>query len=99
MTWSRRWGEEKNKTVQWTVSRTNTSISKSQVSRLCEEIDKRVQAFLNRPIEGQWPGYAERLNAPASVIELETTGKLTGRPLVSAPIMARTSSDLIGSEK
>ena len=44
-------------------------------------------------------GYAERLNAPASVIELETTGKLTGRPLVSAPIMARTSSDLIGSEK
>src|SRR6187401_2087485 len=30
-------------------------ISKSQVSRLCEEIDERVQAFLNRPIEGDWP--------------------------------------------
>jgi putative transposase len=25
------------------------------VSRLCEEIDERVQAFLNRPIEGDWP--------------------------------------------
>ena len=45
-----------------------TGISKSQVSRLCEDIDagvpqaacrlgwdKRVQAFLSRPIEGHWP--------------------------------------------
>jgi transposase-like protein len=32
-----------------------TGISKSQVSRLCEEIDERAQAFLNRPLEGNWP--------------------------------------------
>ena len=32
-----------------------TGISKSQVSRLCEEIDGRVKEFLNRPIEGCWP--------------------------------------------
>jgi putative transposase len=32
-----------------------TGISKSQVSRLCEEIDQRVGAFLDRPIEGEWP--------------------------------------------
>ena len=32
-----------------------TGISKSQVSRLCSEIDERVHAFLNRPIEGDWP--------------------------------------------
>ena len=32
-----------------------TGISKSQVSRLCGEIDERVGAFLNRPIEGDWP--------------------------------------------
>jgi putative transposase len=32
-----------------------TGISKSQVSRLCEEIDERVNTFLNRPIEGDWP--------------------------------------------
>jgi putative transposase len=32
-----------------------TGISKSQVSRLCEDIDERVKAFLGRPIEGQWP--------------------------------------------
>jgi transposase-like protein len=30
-------------------------ISKSQVSRLCGEIDERVQSFLGRPIEGEWP--------------------------------------------
>ncbi len=32
-----------------------TGISSSQVSRLCAEIDERVNAFLNRPIEGDWP--------------------------------------------
>ena len=32
-----------------------SGISKSQVSRLCEEIDERVTAFLERPIEGDWP--------------------------------------------
>jgi putative transposase len=32
-----------------------TGISKSQVSRLCEDIDGRVHTFLERPIEGSWP--------------------------------------------
>ncbi len=31
-----------------------SGISKSQVSRLCEEIDGKVKAFLNRPLEGDW---------------------------------------------
>mgnify|MGYP006435235033 CR=1 FL=1 len=31
------------------------SVSKSQVSRLCEDIDERVQAFLKRPLDGDWP--------------------------------------------
>ena len=30
-------------------------VSKSQVSRLCEEIDERVRTFLERPLEGDWP--------------------------------------------
>jgi putative transposase len=30
-------------------------VSKSQVSRLCAEIDDRVRDFLSRPIEGDWP--------------------------------------------
>lgn len=32
-----------------------SGISKSQVSRLCEEIDQKVKAFLDRPLEGDWP--------------------------------------------
>jgi transposase-like protein len=30
-------------------------ISKSRVSRLCGEIDEKVQGFLTRPLEGDWP--------------------------------------------
>ena len=30
-------------------------ISKSQVSKLCKEIDERVRAFLDRPFAGEWP--------------------------------------------
>ena len=32
-----------------------SGVSKSQVSRLCGEIDERVTAFLTRPLEGDWP--------------------------------------------
>jgi transposase-like protein len=32
-----------------------TGISKSQVSRLCAELDERVEAFLSRPLSGSWP--------------------------------------------
>jgi transposase-like protein len=32
-----------------------SGISKSQVSKLCKEIDVRVNAFLARPLEGEWP--------------------------------------------
>lgn len=32
-----------------------SGISKSQVSKLCKEIDERVRAFLDRPLEGEWP--------------------------------------------
>src|SRR5476651_167013 len=31
-----------------------TGISKSQVSRLCGEIDGKIAAFLDRPLEGDW---------------------------------------------
>ena len=32
-----------------------TGISKSQVSRLCGEIDGKIQGFLERSLEGEWP--------------------------------------------
>ncbi len=32
-----------------------SGISKSQVSRLCADIDDKVHSFLDRPLEGDWP--------------------------------------------
>jgi putative transposase len=32
-----------------------SGISKSQVSKLCKDIDERVNAFLDRPLAGEWP--------------------------------------------
>lgn len=32
-----------------------SGISKSQVSKLCKDIDERVNAFLERPLEDEWP--------------------------------------------
>lgn len=32
-----------------------TGITRSQVSSICRGIDERVQAFLHRPLEGEWP--------------------------------------------
>src|SRR3569833_3912477 len=32
-----------------------SGISKSTVSKLCKDIDERVNAFLERPLEGEWP--------------------------------------------
>ena len=40
-----------------------TGISKSQVSRLCSEIDDKIAAFLNRPLEGDWP-YLWKVTGP-----------------------------------
>ena len=43
-----------------------TGISKSQVSRLCEDIDERVGAFLSRPIAfaACWPRLLRRSDLP-----------------------------------
>ena len=32
-----------------------SGISKSQVFRLCDEIDDKIESFLDRPLEGEWP--------------------------------------------
>jgi transposase-like protein len=32
-----------------------SGISKSQVSKLCKDINERVNAFLDRPLDGEWP--------------------------------------------
>ncbi len=55
-------------------------VSKSQVSRLCTEIDERVQAFLNRPLEGAWP----YLWLDATYIRVREGGRIISRAVIVA---------------
>src|SRR5262249_62249337 len=57
-----------------------TGISKSQVSRLCAEIDERVQAFLNRPIEGSWP----YLWIDAAYVKVRQAGRIVSVAVIIA---------------
>ena len=61
-------------------------ISKSQVSKLCKEIDERVQAFLERPLEGEWP----YLWLDATYLKVREGGRIVP---VAAIIAVAVSSD------
>jgi transposase-like protein len=47
-------------------------VSKSQVSRLCAEIDDRVRDFLTRPIKGDWP----YLRLDATYVKVREAGRI-----------------------
>uniref|UniRef100_E6Q0T8 Transposase of ISCARN61, IS256 family n=1 Tax=mine drainage metagenome TaxID=410659 RepID=E6Q0T8_9ZZZZ len=57
-----------------------TGISSSQVSRLCAEIDERVNAFLNRPIEGEWP----YLWIDATYVKVRSSGRIVSVAVIIA---------------
>ena len=57
-----------------------TGISKSQVSRLCEEIDERVKTFLERPIEGDWP----YLWIDATYVKVRQNGRIVSVAVIIA---------------
>jgi transposase-like protein len=57
-----------------------SGISKSQVSRLCEEIDGRVKAFLERPIEGDWP----YLWVDATYVKVRQQGRIVSVAVIVA---------------
>jgi putative transposase len=57
-----------------------SGISKSQVSRLCEEIDGKVKAFLNRPIEGDWP----YLWVDATYVKVREAGRIISVAVIIA---------------
>jgi hypothetical protein len=56
-----------------------SGISKSQVSRLCEEIDGKVKAFLDRPIEGDWPRVVSAFIATAFAQDIAETASTQWR--------------------
>ena len=57
-----------------------SGISKSQVSRLCAEIDDKVKAFLVRPLEGDWP----YLWLDASYVKLRQQGRIVSVAVIVA---------------
>jgi len=57
-----------------------SGVSKSQVSRLCEEIDERVNAFLSRPIEGAWP----YLWIDATYLKVREAGRIVSTAVIVA---------------
>jgi putative transposase len=57
-----------------------SGISKSQVSRLCAEIDEKVKAFLSRPIEGDWP----YLWIDATYVKVRQNGRIVSVAVIIA---------------
>jgi putative transposase len=57
-----------------------SGISKSQVSRLCEEIDEKVKAFLGRPLEGDWP----YLWIDATYLKVRQSGRIVSVAVIIA---------------
>ena len=55
-------------------------MSKSQVSRLCAEIDERVNAFLSRPLEGAWP----YLRLDATYLKVREGGRIVSHAVIIA---------------
>ena len=80
-----------------------TGVSKSQVSRLCAEIDERVQAFLSRPIEGRprCSGPSSSARSPiaacaASGSSSPTTTRACGRPPGASSMPASSGAACTG---
>ena len=58
-----------------------TGISKSQVSRLCEEIDEKVKAFLSRPIEGDCAAICA---VDATYVKARESGRIVSAAVIVA---------------
>jgi putative transposase len=57
-----------------------SGVSRSEVSRLCAEIDGRVNAFLARPIEGDWP----YLWIDATYVRVRENGRIVSTAVIIA---------------
>ena len=72
-----------------------TGVSKSQVSRLCQEIDERVSAFLDRPIEGEWP----YLWIDATYVKVRQDGRIvSGAVIVAVGVNSDGRREVLGMD-
>jgi transposase-like protein len=68
-------------------------VSKSEVSRLCGEIDERVQAFLNRPLEGRY----RYLWIDATYVKVRRNGRIVSvAAIIAIGVNADGRRELLG---
>jgi transposase-like protein len=72
-----------------------SGVSKSQVSRLCEEIDERVKTFLERPIEGDWP----YLWIDATYVKVRENGRIVSvAAIIAVGVNAQGRREVLGMD-
>jgi putative transposase len=72
-----------------------SGVSKSQVSRLCGELDERVGAFLNRQIEGDWP----YLWVDATYVKTREAGRIVSvAVIVAVGVNTEGQREVLGPE-
>src|SRR5437868_14901927 len=70
-----------------------SGISKSQVSKLCKDIDERVNAFLDRPIEGEWP----YLWLDATYLKVRDGGRIVSvAAIIAVAVTAEGRREIVG---
>jgi transposase-like protein len=70
-----------------------SGISKSQVSKLCEEIDERVHSFLDRKLEGEWP----YLWLDAAYLKVRENGRIVSvAAIIASAVNAEGRREIIG---
>ena len=72
-----------------------SGISKSQVSKLCEDIDERVNSFLDRKLEGDWP----YLWLDATYLKVRENGRIVSvAAIIASAVNAEGRREIIGLE-
>jgi putative transposase len=68
-------------------------ISKSTVSKLCKDIDERVNAFLARPLEGEWP----YLWLDATYLKVRDGGRIVSvAAIIAVAVNAEGRREIVG---
>ncbi|HSF77763.1 MAG TPA: IS256 family transposase [Steroidobacteraceae bacterium] len=70
-----------------------SGISKSQVSRLCAEIDDKIRSFLERPLEGEWP----YLWLDATYVKMRHAGRVVSvAVIIAVAVNAQGRREVLG---
>src|ERR687885_456599 len=70
-----------------------SGISKSTVSKLCKDIDERVNAFLDRPLTGEWP----YLWLDATYLKVREGGRIVSvAAIIAVAVNAEGKREIVG---